>query len=201
MAGSWREFGPDRLPPPLSAALACFAEHGFHGTSIRSVAERAGLSVAGLYHHYPSKQYLLEALVTAVMEELLEHTGRALAEAGPSADKRFDHVVECLLRFHMHRRDHAFICSSELRSMRPQMRQACVALRDRQQRMLDGVVADGVRDGAFTTPHPHDASRAVTTMCVSVAQWYRPDGPLGPDTLAARYLALARATVGAAPAC
>lgn len=51
----WREFGTDELSPPLRAALVVFARHGYHGASIRSIAEAAGLSVPGLYHHYRSK--------------------------------------------------------------------------------------------------------------------------------------------------
>ncbi|MBB4932834.1 hypothetical protein F4561_003654 [Lipingzhangella halophila] len=52
--------------------------------------------------------------------------------------------------------------------------------------------------GAFATPYPAEASRVVTTMCVAVATWYRPDGPLAPEEVVRRYLTLARATVGGA---
>jgi AcrR family transcriptional regulator len=41
-----------------------FSSAGFHKGSIRDVAEKAGLSQAGLLHHYPSKEHLLEAVLT-----------------------------------------------------------------------------------------------------------------------------------------
>ena len=47
----------------LQAAREEFAEHGYAGTSIRSLAERAGISTSMLYHYYASKQQLLEAIV------------------------------------------------------------------------------------------------------------------------------------------
>ena len=199
MSGSWRSFGEQRLSPPLAAALECFVEQGYHGTSIRRVAEHAGLSVPGLYHHYRSKQALLEGLVMAAMHELLDHTGRAVEEAEQDPDLQFDNLIECLLRFHMHRRPQAFVASTEIRSMTPDVRTAYVALRDEQQRMVDDVIARGREAGVFTTPYPRDAGRAVTTMCVAVASWFRPDGELSPDRLVDRYLTLARATVGATP--
>ncbi|WP_407445337.1 TetR/AcrR family transcriptional regulator [Rhodococcus sp. (in: high G+C Gram-positive bacteria)] len=195
--GSWRRYGPPTLPKPLAAALEAFAERGYDGTSIREIASRAGLSVPGLYHHYPSKQALLVSLTTTVMQDLLDRSRRALAEAGPTPSEQFDAVVESLLRFHMVRRDQAFVASTEMRSMEPASRAAFIALRDEQQRMLDGIVEDGVETGAFTTPFPRDASRAVTTMCVGVAGWYRPDGPSSPDDIVHRYLVIARSTVGA----
>lgn len=197
MAGSWRSFEEQQLSGPLKAALSCFVDHGYHGTSIRRIAERAGLSVPGLYHHYRSKQALLAGLVMTVMDELLDHSGRADEEAGDDPSKRLDNVVECLLRFHMHRREQAFIASTEIRSMDPDVRDAYIALRDRQQRMLDDIVESGAAEGVFGTPYPLDASRAVTTMCVAVANWYKPEGGLGPDQVVERYLTLARATVAA----
>ncbi|NED61333.1 helix-turn-helix transcriptional regulator, partial [Streptomyces sp. SID10244] len=61
--GEWRDYGEPELPVPLAAALAAFAEQGYHGTSVREIASRANLSVPGLYHHYPSKQSLLQGLL------------------------------------------------------------------------------------------------------------------------------------------
>src|SRR6266566_2384414 len=46
----------------LQTALALFAEQGVSGTSMRDLAKGAGLSVAAAYHHFESKQALLQAL-------------------------------------------------------------------------------------------------------------------------------------------
>jgi AcrR family transcriptional regulator len=48
----------------INAGLAVFSSSGFHGASLRDVAERVGLSQAGLLHHFPSKRHLLEAVLT-----------------------------------------------------------------------------------------------------------------------------------------
>jgi AcrR family transcriptional regulator len=62
---------PARL---LDAAVELFARHGFHGTSIRDVAERAGANVAAGHYHYGSKEGLylevLRAQFAAVRTEL-----------------------------------------------------------------------------------------------------------------------------------
>lgn len=195
--GAWRLYPDQGLSKVLSAALSAFVERGYDGTSIRQIAARADLSVPGLYHHYPSKQAMLVGLTNAVMVELLERSRAAAAEAGPSAGERFDAVIESLLLFHMHRREQAFVASRETRSMEPDARRAYIGLRDEQQKMLDDIVREGVVTGEFTTPYPEDASRAVTTMCVAVATWYRQDGPLTPTELVHRYLAVARSAVGA----
>ena len=196
-SSSWREYTDQGLSKVLAAALAAFVEKGYDGASIREIASRAGLSVPGLYHHYPSKQALLVGLTNVVMRDLLDRSRAAVSEAGPTPGERFDAVIESLLRFHMFRREQAFVASRETRSMEPESRQAYIALRDEQQEMLDDIVRDGVAAGHFRTPFPQDASRAVVTMCVAVSTWYREDGPLSPDELVERYLAIARSAVGA----
>lgn len=197
--GSWRLYEDSALSAPLQAALDSFVEHGYHGTSVREIASRAGLSVPGLYHHYPSKQALLVGLTEAMMADLLDRSHRAEQEAGPSAAARFDAVVESLLLFHMHRRSQAFLGSTEIRSLATEHRANYIARRDEQQRMLDDIVALGIDEGIFSATSPLEASRAVTTMCVGVASWYRPDGPLAPDELVTVYSDIARRIVGAAP--
>ncbi|NLU84602.1 TetR/AcrR family transcriptional regulator [Rhodococcus sp. HNM0569] len=195
--GAWRDYPDQGLSKVLSAALSAFVERGYDASSIREIASRAGLSVPGLYHHYPSKQAILVGLTNAVMEELLRRSRAASAEAGATPSEQFDAVVESLLRFHMFRREQAFVASRETRNMAADERAAYIAQRDEQQRMVDRIVQDGVETGAFRTSYPLDASRAVVTMCVAVSTWYREDGPLTPDELVERYLAIARDTVAA----
>src|SRR5215211_2802614 len=47
----------------LTAAVEVFSAAGFHKGSLRDVAERAGLSQAGVLHHFPSKHHLVEAVL------------------------------------------------------------------------------------------------------------------------------------------
>jgi AcrR family transcriptional regulator len=47
----------------LDAALRLFSEQGYRGTSIREIAEAAGLSTGNLYHHFPDKETLFRTLL------------------------------------------------------------------------------------------------------------------------------------------
>src|SRR5580692_1781172 len=46
----------------LAAALDLFVERGFHGTSVPSVADRAGVAAGTIYHYFASKEALVNAL-------------------------------------------------------------------------------------------------------------------------------------------
>jgi len=54
----------DRRSEILDAAIKVFSESGFHGGSLREIAERVGLSQPGLLHHFANKEKLLEAVLT-----------------------------------------------------------------------------------------------------------------------------------------
>lgn len=45
------------------AAIELFMEHGYHATSMRQIAERAGLALGGIYNHFPSKDEIFEAII------------------------------------------------------------------------------------------------------------------------------------------
>ncbi|NWG35568.1 MAG: helix-turn-helix transcriptional regulator, partial [Chloroflexi bacterium] len=46
-----------------NAAIALFMEQGYHATSMRQIAERAGLALGGIYNHFASKDEIFEAII------------------------------------------------------------------------------------------------------------------------------------------
>lgn len=182
----WRTFEPLDLDPVLRAAIATFVATGYHGATMRLVASNARMSVPGVYHHYPSKQHLLAAILDLAMTELHWRVPAARAD-GVTAPERFANMVEALALFHAQRRDLAFIGASEMRSFDQPNRARIAASRTELQRLLDAEVDAAIRDGEFTTRHPRDAARAVATMCTSLPQWFRADGPTSPEQIAAEY--------------
>ncbi len=81
----------------LEAALALFAERGFHGTAVPLVAERAGVSAGSVYRFFESK----EALVNEVFRDAKTRLGAALEDIQLDADPRrsFDDLWGRLVRF------------------------------------------------------------------------------------------------------
>jgi AcrR family transcriptional regulator len=53
----------------LAAAVACLAEHGWAGSTVSVVAERAGVSRGAAQHHFPTREDLFTAAVEHVAEE------------------------------------------------------------------------------------------------------------------------------------
>jgi AcrR family transcriptional regulator len=192
---AWREYAPLELAPPLAAALDMFVEFGYHGATVRNIAQRAGLSVPGVYHHWPSKQHMLVGLLDISMNDLLRRSASARSE-GNDAVERLSRLVECLALYHTHRKELASIGASEMRGLEPANRAHIVALRVQQQRMFDEEILDGCRLRLFATQRPREASRAIVTMCTSLPQWFSSSGPSSPEAVASDYVGFALSLVG-----
>lgn len=176
------------LTPVLSAAAAAFAEHGYHGASVRDIAARAGLSVPGMYHHHASKQDLLRALMEGSVADLLDRSKAAVEAAGDDPVARLSGLVRTLVGFMAEHRELA-VLQAEARYLEPDNWRRYVALRDEQQALFADAIADGQAAGVFAGAQPtDDVTRAVLTLCLGVATWYRPDGPLDPAGLADQYV-------------
>ena len=93
------ERGADKREAILQAALELFAERGFHGTSVPSVAERAGVGAGTIYRHFESKEALaLEAFDYAVQQMAGRFT--ASLEGREHAVDRLHAIVDVFARLH-----------------------------------------------------------------------------------------------------
>lgn len=180
----------------LKAAIAVMAEHGYHGTSVRDIAERAELSPAALYYHFTSKQDVLATIMERGIERLMMRTRTALAEAGEAPGDRLSAIVEVQVLFHLESQGATLLGTSELRALEEPLRSKHKAKRLQQQRLFDQVVEEGVAQGAFTTTLPGEAARAIVVMCTGVAGWFSPRGKLSREQVVKRYQRLALDIVG-----
>ncbi|MFI7361375.1 TetR/AcrR family transcriptional regulator [Streptomyces sp. NPDC050149] len=67
----------------LSAAGTAFAEHGYAASSLRDIAKRAGLTHAGVQHHFPTKAAVLAAML-AERDAIEETRSRDTPHASPA---------------------------------------------------------------------------------------------------------------------
>jgi TetR/AcrR family transcriptional regulator, cholesterol catabolism regulator len=178
------------------AALTAFADLGFKGASMRTIAERAGMTLSNLYNYAESKEDLLVQILRKANYDHLSHTEWAISGADDNPPAQLFAAVRAYVGYVVEHRSEALVAHTEVRYLQAGPRERLVVARDRIDQMLRAIIAAGVEDGSFATPHADEATRAILTMCGGVAQWYHPDGSLPGDVIAERYahLALALAT-------
>lgn len=175
-------------------------ENGYHGTSVREIADRARMSVANVYYYFPSKHDLLFRFMENSAEQLLDQLEAALAGAADDPAERLAVMVRLFVERHTIRQAAAFVAATELRALDRKARAAVVARRNAIEALFREVVHDGVARGAFHVEDPDLAVRAILDMGSSVSSWYRKGGRMSGVDIADRYVTLALTMVGVARA-
>jgi AcrR family transcriptional regulator len=179
----------------LEVALALFARHGFHGTSIRDIGKALGLKPANLYDHYASKEHVLAELVRLGHDEHLRALRTALVAAGGAPADQLRALVMAHVRTHAEYAMLAVVANNELHALSRELAAPAMALRQQSEALLRDVIERGVAARVFSPPDALLTAAAIGGMGLRVAHWYRPDLPI--DHLTSTYAELALRMVGA----
>ncbi|MFD0313994.1 TetR/AcrR family transcriptional regulator [Streptomyces flavalbus] len=195
-AQPWGEVTPDAARRLLIAAVEAFAERGYHATTTRDIAGRAGMSPAALYIHYKTKEELLHRISRIGHQKAVEILRTAArGEGGPS--ERLADAVSSFVRWHAGGRTTARVVQYELDSLGPDARAEILGLRRQVDAEVRGIIEDGVRSGEFDVIDVKGTTLAVLSLCIDVARWFSLDGPRTPDEVGALYADLVLRMVGA----
>ncbi|WP_277370715.1 TetR/AcrR family transcriptional regulator [Rhodococcus rhodochrous] len=198
-SADWREFQPLGLDPILERALEAFSENGFHGTTVRDLARRVGVTVPALYYHYENKEAVLVTLLDAAVLDLIDRVSAAVADGGDDPVARFVNAVEAIVLNMTHRAQRSGL-DSEVRHISPENRRTYAATRKRLELMMLDLVREGVAQKVFDVDDVEEAVRALLGMFQSIVRWYQLGGPLTPAQVAQRYIVIALRVVGHHPA-
>lgn len=80
------------------AARALFAEHGYHGTSVRAITQSAGVNLGAITYHFGSKQALYEAAFASLFAPTAQHLVRAVDTDAPPLD-RIERAVQAIFDY------------------------------------------------------------------------------------------------------
>lgn len=168
----------------LRRAAEVFRRKGFRGAGMREIATGLGLAPGALYYYFESKEDLLHACQRLSLERLLRSASEIAADAATPAEKlrrlvlaHLSHVLGELGGSFAHVEFHA-LPDAQLAEV--------VGWRDTYERIVRGVIEDGIRAGAFRAVDGKLAALALLGALNWAAVWWRPDGPLPVAEVAGR---------------
>ncbi|MFD9223157.1 TetR/AcrR family transcriptional regulator [Streptomyces sp. NPDC060064] len=192
----WGEVTPEAARKLLVAAVEAFAERGYHATTTRDIAGRAGMSPAALYIHYKTKEELLHRISRIGHDKALEILSAAAAGDGTPSERLAD-AVRSFVRWHAGRHDTAHVVQYEIDALSDDHRTEIVELRRRSDAVVRGILRDGVETGEFDVPDVPGTTVAVLSLCIDVARWFNVRGSRTPDEVGALYADLVLRMVAA----
>lgn len=158
----------------LHAAARVFRRRGIAAAGMRDIAEEAGLSPGNLYYYFEGKDELL----LFCQERTLEHMLAAL-DAAKAVGQSCAEQLRAVLRAHVHAlldEMEGATAHLELDSLPAALRAPMIRKRDRYERALRALVAQGVQRGEFSACDAALVTRAMLGAVNWTARWFRPDG-------------------------
>lgn len=170
----------------LDAAAVVFADRGFHRASVRDVVAEAGMSLAGLYHYFPSKAELLHEIAVRAFDSLL-----ARLDAAPPGTprERLATLVHNHLSFFLSRPAEMKVLVREAECL-PEPLEAEVAEKKRRYYQRCHDILRELDGGRRAEEDLRLATLALFGMLNWTYSWYRPERDGSPERLTGRMLAL-----------
>ncbi|QMV24084.1 TetR family transcriptional regulator [Streptomyces sp. SCUT-3] len=186
---AWADVTPDAARRLLVAAIEAFAERGYHATTTRDIASRAGMSPAALYIHYRTKEELLFQISKVGHQRalaLLESAaGAGAGDASPA--ERLGALVRAFVRWHAERHTTARVVQYELHALSEEHYAEVAGLRRATEQVVRQVIEDGVAAGDFDVADVPGAALAVLSLCIDVARWFNVGGRRTPEEVGDLY--------------
>ncbi|GEB55832.1 putative transcriptional regulator TetR family protein [Streptomyces gardneri] len=182
---------PERRHELLATAAEVFAAQGYNATTVRRIADAAGILAGSLYYHFDSKESMLDEILTGFLDELWGRYDAVLA-AGLGPRETIEALVTESFREIDRHRAAVAIYQKESRQLREQPRFGY--LDDSQQRFERAwlrTLERGVAAGVFRADLDVRLTyRFVRDTVWVAASWYRPGGQHSPEEIARQYLSM-----------
>ena len=175
----------------LAIAADLFARRGFKNTTVRDIADAAGILSGSLYHHFDSKESMVDEILSTFQTELFERYD-AIVASSLDVRRKVEAVVKASFEAIDKHHAEVAIFQNEASYLMEYDRFDYLRTRNAQFRQLwMGLLEDGVSSGALRRDLDAELVFRFIRDTVWVAvRWYRPGGPLSADEVAQQYLSI-----------
>jgi len=175
----------------LELAASMFAERGLRATTVRDIADAAGILSGSLYHHFSSKEEMVDEVLRGFLDWLFDRYQQIIdTERNPL--ERLKGLFMASFDAIEHHHAEVVIYQDEAKRLSGQPRFGYVdQLNKRQRKMWVDVLTEGVEQGYFRPDIDVDVVYRFIrdTTWVSV-RWYQCGGPLTAEQVGRQYLSI-----------
>jgi AcrR family transcriptional regulator len=173
----------------IQAAAQIFRQKGYHGTSMKDIADAVHLQKASLYHHVTGKQDILVTILDQALDLLIDDMEQ-VAYSNVSPQEKIRAAMRTYVKRLTEDIDLATVLLMEHRSLDDDLRVIHVDRRDRFEALWRGIVQEGIDTGVFRPVDARLTSFAFLGVLNWLITWYRQDGSLSGEQIADRFAEL-----------
>ena len=173
----------------LAIAAGLFADKGFRNTTVRDIADAAGILSGSLYHHFDSKESMVDEILRTFQDDLFGHYDEILAS---DADPRTKLEQAVRTSFDAIDQHHSEVAIFQTDASHLATFERFAYLEERNVRFRDlwtRLLREGITSGELRADLDVELVYRFLRDTVWVAvRWYRPGGDMTPGQVADQYL-------------
>ncbi len=169
----------------IAIAATEFARRGYRATTMRHIADAAGILAGSLYHHFKSKEEILrEVMLESTMQYVIELEAIAAGQ-GSSAEKIESAIVHRLELYQQQGMSLGVVLQTDKTTLQEPMFLEMRQLGQRIDTAWDSILEEGKQNGSLPADlETRAVAYAILGMLNWAHRWYDPNGRLAPKALA-----------------
>ena len=183
----------------LLAAARVFARLGYDGATLDDIAVQFGATKAAIYYHFHSKEAIYTEIRATAVRDAIARLEAILARGEPPEATLRAAILDLVSHIFGDLDRYANILRTG-RQLSAESYETVRVLQRQYERLIGAVVEEGIAAGVFARRDPKLMTFTMLRACLSVADWYSPDGPLPPEVIAEQVTDQVLASVRAVPA-
>ena len=173
----------------MRLAAELFAKKGFQATTVRNIADEAGILSGSLYHHFDSKESIVDEILSAFFEELMTSYRIAIDEAA-NPREAIDALVRVAFGTLEPHRAAITVLQNDWNYLKGLPRfDYLIKSEDEVEKMWVSSIKDGQATGLFREDiEPKLTYRMIRDTIWVAVRWYQPGGRFNAKGLADHYI-------------
>jgi TetR/AcrR family transcriptional regulator, cholesterol catabolism regulator len=172
----------------IHAALVLFDSNGYPRTSVEDIVAKAKVTKGAFYHHFESKEEVLEIIHNVYVESQIELCTRIMSDGGNPREQLRELARATITNLNQYRA-HVSVYMQDRRFLTGQRKKNVLEKRSEIDKLFNSIIEDGVRGGFFRSDvSPKLITFGIIGMYAWVINWWKPSGSLSLQQIADQYV-------------
>ena len=166
----------------LDRAGMLFWQKGYHGTSMRDIADACDCKAANIYNYFKAKENILFEVIKDITEQAVDSVSHLDDESTASPVQQLRSFIDSHLSVLVQmKKSSVLISDTGLQNLTREHLKVIIELRDKYERIMSKVISRGIESGDFTVKDIKITVYLISSVIIRSTIWFSPKGRLSAD--------------------
>ena len=169
----------------LDRAGMLFWQKGYHGTSMRDIADACDCKAANIYNYFKAKENILFEVIKDITEQAVDSVSHLDDETTASPVQQLRSFIDSHLSVLVQmKKSSVLISDTGLQNLTREHLKVIIELRDKYEKIMSKVISRGIESGDFTVKDIKITVYLISSVIIRSTIWFSPKGRLSANEVA-----------------